>query len=229
MRTAIEPGIVRRVSRLQVNGGRAGVDLRDREARDRPEALGRLAGLRDAGVAGDREEDERVLDREAVLVDEQPRRLLGHELRAPRRTRSAVACGSQRSASSVTGHVACFPLSRSKRMSTSPAISTPVKQISPSPIAACMSPTANMPPGCRTGKKMRAPAAVQVVVEVAAVAAGEPVRELLAVGRDADDADHRPAPGSETRSFIFTIAVLAPRRAASAATAPGRSAGRSRG
>ena len=33
--------------------------------------------------------------------------------------------------------------------------------------------------------------AVQVVVEVAAVLPGEPVRELLAVGRDADDADHR--------------------------------------
>ena len=42
-------------------------------------------------------------------------------------------------------------------MSTSPAISTPVKQISPSPIDACMSPTANMPPGWRTGKYMRAP------------------------------------------------------------------------
>ena len=42
-------------------------------------------------------------------------------------------------------------------MSTSPAISTPVKQISPSPIDACMSPTANIPPGWRTGKKMRAP------------------------------------------------------------------------
>ena len=42
-------------------------------------------------------------------------------------------------------------------MSTSPAISTPVKQISPSPIEACMSPTANIPPGCRTGKKIFAP------------------------------------------------------------------------
>ena len=42
-------------------------------------------------------------------------------------------------------------------MSTSPAISTPVKQISPSPIEACMSPTANIPPGWRTGKKIFAP------------------------------------------------------------------------
>jgi hypothetical protein len=42
-------------------------------------------------------------------------------------------------------------------MSTSPAISTPVKQISPSPIDACMSPTANIPPGWRTGKKIFAP------------------------------------------------------------------------
>ena len=37
-------------------------------------------------------------------------------------------------------------------MVTAPAISTPVKQTSPSPIDACMSPTANIPPGCRTGK-----------------------------------------------------------------------------
>src|SRR5690348_11676482 len=42
-------------------------------------------------------------------------------------------------------------------MSTSPAISTPVKQISPSPMDACMSPTANIPPGRRTGKKIFAP------------------------------------------------------------------------
>src|SRR5207237_4756876 len=34
--------------------------------------------------------------------------------------------------------------------------------------------------------------AVQVVVEVAAVTAGEAVRERVAVGRDADDAHHRP-------------------------------------
>ena len=33
--------------------------------------------------------------------------------------------------------------------------------------------------------------AVEMVVEIAAVPAGEPVRERLAVGRDADDADHR--------------------------------------
>src|SRR3954453_17573595 len=70
---------------------------------------------------------------------------------------SAVACGTHALSSSVTGHVACLPLRRSKRMSTSPAISTPVKQISPSPIAACMSPTANIPPSCRTGKEMGAP------------------------------------------------------------------------
>src|SRR5205085_10359184 len=57
------------------------LQLRDREARDRPEpARRRLARLGDAGVAGDREEDERVLDREAVLVDEQPRGLLGDEV-----------------------------------------------------------------------------------------------------------------------------------------------------
>ena len=33
---------------------------------------------------------------------------------------------------------------------------------------------------------------MQVVVEVPAVATGEAVREVVAVGRDADDADHRP-------------------------------------
>src|SRR5919198_3237151 len=57
------------------------LELRDREARDRPEAARRrLAGLGHAGVAGDREEDERVLDREAVLLDEEPRGLLANEL-----------------------------------------------------------------------------------------------------------------------------------------------------
>src|SRR5436853_5293168 len=41
---------------------RRGVELRDREARDRAEAAGRrLARLRDARVAGDRQEDESVL------------------------------------------------------------------------------------------------------------------------------------------------------------------------
>ena len=43
--------------------------------------------------------------------------------------------------------------------------------------------------------------AVQMVVEVAAVPAGEAVRERLAVGGDADDADHRPA-GNGPRSFM---------------------------
>src|SRR4051794_499197 len=76
---------------------------------------------------------------------------------ASRTSPPEVACVTHVASSSVTGHVACFPFTRSKRTSTSPAISTPVPQISPSPIAACMSPTANIPPGCRTGKKMRAP------------------------------------------------------------------------
>ena len=39
---------------------------------------------------------------------------------------------------------------------------------------------------------MRRAAAVEVVVEVAAVPSGPAVRDLLAAGRDADDADHRP-------------------------------------
>src|SRR5258706_15736211 len=61
-------------------GAWAGLDLRNREACDRAEALGRLARLRDARVARDRQEDERVLHREAVLVDEHARRLFRDEL-----------------------------------------------------------------------------------------------------------------------------------------------------
>src|SRR5258708_2580244 len=68
----VDGGSVRqlRAARAVLGGERrrAGVDLRDREAGDRPEALGRLARLRDSRVAGDRQEDERVLHREAVLV-----------------------------------------------------------------------------------------------------------------------------------------------------------------
>ena len=63
-----------------MEGRRAGLDLRDPKARDRAEAHGGLAGLGDARVAGHREEDEGVLDGEAVLVDEHFRCLLGDEL-----------------------------------------------------------------------------------------------------------------------------------------------------
>src|SRR5690348_1357972 len=52
------------------------VELRDREAGDRPESTGgRLARLGDARVAGDGEEDERVLHREVPFVDEELGRL----------------------------------------------------------------------------------------------------------------------------------------------------------
>src|SRR5579884_2851331 len=78
VRTAISARLY--AARLDAERRGAGVDLGDREARDRAESLGGLARLRDAGVAGDREEDERVLHREAVLVDEQPRRLLCDEV-----------------------------------------------------------------------------------------------------------------------------------------------------
>src|SRR5919202_3884382 len=54
---------------------RAGGDLRDRDAGDRAEG-GRAAGLAHVCVAGDAEEDERLLGREGPLVDEQTRRLL---------------------------------------------------------------------------------------------------------------------------------------------------------
>src|SRR5205814_9658742 len=50
------------------------------ESCDRPELWCRLASLSDAGVAGNRQEDDRVLWREAPLVDEQLGRLLAAEL-----------------------------------------------------------------------------------------------------------------------------------------------------
>jgi hypothetical protein len=65
---------------------------------------------------------------------------------------TAVPWAIQASSVSLTGYSPCFPFSRSNRIVTSPAISIPVPQISPSPMLACMSPTANIPPGCRTGK-----------------------------------------------------------------------------
>ena len=48
---------------------------------------------------------------------------------------------------------------------------------------------------------------VQVVVEVPAVPPGEPVRERLAVGRDADDADHRP--GREADAVVHADLAVA--------------------
>src|SRR5690242_13688437 len=71
-----------RAAALAAERPRARVDLRNREARDRAEAArGGLARLRDPEVARNREKDERVLDGEAVLVHEQPRRLFRDELR----------------------------------------------------------------------------------------------------------------------------------------------------
>src|SRR3954453_20753368 len=52
-----------------------GRDLWNGNARDRRESL-RTARLADVRVAGDRQEDERLLDREAPLVDEEARALL---------------------------------------------------------------------------------------------------------------------------------------------------------
>ena len=89
-------------------------------------------------------------------------------------------------------------------MSTSPAISTPVKQISPSPIAACMSPTANIPPGCRTGKKMREPLPCQWSSRL------PPCRPACPVASVSPSVATPTTPtigfaGNEIRSFIFTI------------------------
>src|SRR5581483_11649332 len=61
---------------LAAERARRGGDLRDRDARDRRERL-RAAGLADVRVARDGEEDERLLHREAPLVDEEARRLFG--------------------------------------------------------------------------------------------------------------------------------------------------------
>src|SRR4051794_18798830 len=65
---------------LRTEWRRTGLDFRNRKPCDCPELRCRLAGLRDTRVAGDREEDECILRREAVLVHEQPRRLLRDEL-----------------------------------------------------------------------------------------------------------------------------------------------------
>src|SRR5215211_5024807 len=65
---------------------------------------------------------------------------------------TAVPWAIHASSVSLTGHSPCLSLSRSNRSVTSPAISTPVPQISPSPMLACMSPTANIPPLWRTGR-----------------------------------------------------------------------------
>src|SRR4029450_7525955 len=78
-----------------------------------------------------------------------------------------------------------------------------VKQISPSPIAACMSPTANSPPGRRTGKEIRAPT-VKVVVEVAAVA--RPARPVVICSPSVATPTTPTigCAGNRTRSFIST-------------------------
>ena len=70
-----------------------------------------------------------------------------------------------------------------------------------------MSPTANMPAGLPHREEDLRALAVQVVVEIPAVPAGEPVRELLAVGRHADDADHRP--GGERDAVVHPDLAVA--------------------
>ena len=104
----------------------------------------------------------------------------------------------------MTGQVACLPLSSSKRTSTSPAISTPVKQISPSPIAACMSPTANIPPGWRTGKKMREPLPCQWSSRLPPCCPASPVASVSPAVATPTTPTMGLA-GNDTRSFILTI------------------------
>src|SRR5579884_1200499 len=89
-------------------------------------------------------------------------------------------------------------------MSTSPAISTPVKQISPSPIAACMSPTANMPPGWRTGKKIRAPAPWKWSSRLPPCCPARPF-ESSSPSVATPTTPTIGMAGNETRSFIFTM------------------------
>src|SRR5919197_3639369 len=118
-----------------------------------------------------------------------------------------VPCATQLSASSVTGQRACRPLTRSNRTLTSPAISTPVPQISPSPIAACMSPTANIPPGWRTGKWTFAPGPWRWSSRLPPCSPANAFVSSSPPGRDADDADHRPRAKSDPVRHHDLVAI----------------------
>ena len=200
----------------------SGSDTRDRRERRR------LAGLADVQVARHREEDERLLFAEAPLVDERPRRLLARQLErlahvaARRRVRDPRALRARSPATSPAspsgGRSGRPPRRRSRR---------PCRRSRrrPSP-RACRRPRTSRP-AAAPGSRSRA-AAVQVVVEVAAVPAGPAVRDLLAVCCDADDADHRPSPGTRCARSSAPCRPR-PRRRTSRATRRRRSAGRTRG
>src|SRR2546423_433646 len=106
---------------------------------------------------------------------------------------SAVACGIQRSASTVTGHVACLPFRRPNRIVTSPAISTPVQQTSPATRDAGMSPTTTIPPARRTGE----------VLVVPADRPGEAVVRVEAAGPAGLDLGPGTEPGPESQDAVF--------------------------
>src|SRR5205807_1947042 len=172
--------------------GRAGFDLRYGESRNRPEALGRLARLGHAGIAGDRQEDEGVLHREAVLVDKHPRRLLADELK---RVRVVVRGG--------VGEPAVGQLrDRPRRLLALEHVEADVDLACDLHAGETDLPVAHgrvhvadgeHPARLAHGEEDLRALAVQVIVEVAAVHPGEPVGELLAAGRHADDAHHRPS------------------------------------
>src|ERR671930_439159 len=169
---------------------RRGFELRDREARDRPEAARRrLARLGYAGVAGDREEDERVLDREAVLVDEEPGGLLAHELQ---RVVVVVRGGVRDPAVAELRH-------RPRRLLALQDVEAHGRLARDLDAGEADLAVAHRRvhvadgehPALLPHREVDARAlAVQVVVEVAAVPPRKTVGERVAVGRHADDADH---------------------------------------
>src|SRR5437868_11895162 len=170
---------------------RTGVDLRDGEAGDRPEPLGRLAGLGHAGVAGDRQEDEGVLHREAVLVDEHPRGLLADELE---RVRIVVGGGVGEPAVGELGDrpaglLALEHVEADVDLSGDLHAGEADLAVAHGRVHVA---DGEHPARPAHGEEDLRALPVQMVVEVAAVHPGEAVRELLAAGGDADDADHRP-------------------------------------
>src|SRR2546421_8056845 len=168
------------------------LELRDREPRNRAEpARRRLARLRYAGVAGDREEDERVLDREAVLVDKEPRRLLADELQ---RVAVVVGGGVREPAVAKLRHrpgrlLALEQVEAHGHLAGDLDAGEADLTVAHRGVHV---PDGEHPARLPDREVDARAGAVQVVVQIAAVAAGEAVRERVAVGRDPDDADHRP-------------------------------------
>ena len=146
--------------------------------------------MRDAGVARNGEEDERVLHREAVLVDEEPRRLLRNEgegfgVLGRRRVRQPAV--------RELGHRPCRLLALEDveaHVDLAGDLDAGEADLAVAHRRVHVADREHAA-GLSDGEEDARARAVPMVVEVAPVAAGEPVRELLAVRRHADDADHR--------------------------------------